>query len=233
MRNLFLIFLTFITISTHGQDLNLTYEDAVKIALEQNIDLRTQQNLMRIVKAEKNQSRGEIAPNVSASLNGWRANGNTFIESEAKIINTTSDNLYGSLEANLNIFSGFSQINSIKMANANFDAQRELINRTSQDVVLIVTTQYLQVLLDTELLEIAEDNLKTQKLLHLQIDAKVEAGNVPKSDLYDQLAIVKNRELLVLQAKNKLSNDKSLLAITLQLDPTVTICHCSIYSSLA
>ena len=221
MRNLFLIFLTFITISTHGQDLNLTYEDAVKIALEQNVDLRTQQNLMRIVKAEKNQSRGEIAPNVSANLNGWRANGNTFVESEAKIINTTSDNLYGSLEANLNIFSGFSQINSIKMANANFDAQRELINRTSQDVVLIVTTQYLQVLLDTELLEIAEDNLKTQKLLHRQIDAKVEAGNVPKSDLYDQLAIVKNRELLVLKAKNQLSNDKSLLAITLQLDPTV------------
>lgn len=221
MKNLFLIFLTFISINIHGQDLNLTYDEAVRIALEQNVDLRTQQNLMKIVKAEKNQSRGEIAPNVSASLNGWRANGNTFIESEAKIINTTSDNLFGSLEANMNIFSGFSQINTIKMANANFNAQRELINRTSQDVVLIVTTQYLQVLLDTELLEIAEDNLKTQELFHRQIDAKVEAGNVPKSDLYDQLAIVKNRELLVLQAKNKLSNDKSLLAITLQLDPTV------------
>ncbi len=223
MRNLFLVFLAFITINIHAQDLNLTYEEAVKIALEQNVDLRTQQNLMRVIKAEKSQSRGEIAPSVSANLNGWISNGNTFIEQEAKIINTSSDNLSGSLSANMNIFSGFSQINTIKMANANFDAQNQLINRTTQDVVFVVTNQYLQVLLDTELLEIAEDNLKTQELLYRQIDAMVEVGNRPRSDLYDQLAIVKNRELLVLQAKNNLSNDKSFLAITLQLDPTVEI----------
>jgi outer membrane protein len=47
----------------------------------------------------------------------------------------------------------------------------------------------------------------------------VEAGNRPRSDLYDQKAVVKNNELLVLQAKNNLSNDKSQLAITLQVDP--------------
>ena len=37
-------------------------------------------------------------------------------------------------------------------------------------------------------------NLKNQELLYKQIDAMVEAGNRPKSDLYDQLATVKNRQ---------------------------------------
>ncbi|MCK5102201.1 MAG: TolC family protein, partial [Cyclobacteriaceae bacterium] len=205
------------------QDMDLTYEEAVKIALEQNVGLRMQENQMDVIRAEKAQSRGEMAPSISANLRGYRANGNTFLEQEARTINTTSDNLSASVNANLNIFSGFSQINRLKYANASYEAQRKLIERTSQDVIFEVTNQFLQVLLDIELLKIAEDNLKTQELLFKQIEAMVEAGNRPKSDQYDQLAGVKNMELLVLQGKNNLSNDKSILAITLQLDPTVQL----------
>ena len=58
MRNLFLIFLSLIAISTNAQDMDLTYEEAVKIALKQNVTLRTQQNDMKVVTAEKKQSRG-------------------------------------------------------------------------------------------------------------------------------------------------------------------------------
>ncbi|NJN28079.1 MAG: TolC family protein [Cyclobacteriaceae bacterium] len=204
-----------------SQDVMLSYEEAVQLGLQQNVDLRMQQNEMKVVKAEKNQAIGGLAPNVFANVNAFRSSGNTFLEQEAKTINTTSDNLAGGLEANLNLFNGFAQMNRIRLGNANFDAQHHLLDKTVQDVIVTVTKQYLQVLLDSELLEIAEDNLKTQQLLLKQIEAMVEAGNRPRSDLYDQLATVKNRELLVLQAKNDLSNDKSNLAITLQLDPTI------------
>ena len=112
MRNTFLVFLILVHISSNAQDIDLSYEEAIKIALEQNVDLRMQQNEMKVIKAEKAQSRGEMAPTISASINGWRSSGNTFIEQEARTINTTSDNLSGSLNANLNIFSGFSQLNS-------------------------------------------------------------------------------------------------------------------------
>lgn len=221
MRNFFLVLLTFITFSLSGQNLDLTYEEAIKIGLEQNVDLQIQQNDMKLVKAERNQSRGELAPSISASMDGFISSGNTFIQEEARTINLKSENLTGRINANLNVFSGFSQINMIKLRNANYNAQNYLINRTSQDVIFTVTNQYLDVLLALELLEIAEGNLHNQEVLYMQIEAQVEAGNKPRSDLYDQLAIVKNRELLVLQAKNSLSNNKSNLAITLQLDPTV------------
>lgn len=223
MRILFLTFLSLFTLSIQAQDLDLTYEEAVKIALEQNVSLRTQQNELKIAKAERDQSRAEIAPTVSASATGLRAKGNFFIEQEARTINTSSNNLQAGLNANLNVFSGFYQTNAIKLYNANYNAQKHLIDRTEQDVIFLVSNQYLSALLSTELLEIAEDNLKTQELLYTQIEAMVEAGSRPKSDLYDQLAIVKERELLVLQAKNTLSNNKMELAITLQQDPTVEI----------
>jgi outer membrane protein len=223
MRNLFLAFVGLISFQLSGQELSLTYDEAVRLALEQNVSLRTQQNEMKIVKAQKAQTRGEIAPTISANLDGYRASGNTFLQQEARTINTTSEGLNASFGANMNIFSGFSQVNAIKMTNAGFEAQQKLIERTSQEVIFNVSSQFLQVLLDEEFLKIAEDNLKTQELLFRQISTMVEAGNKPKSDLYDQKALVKNNELLVLQAKNKLSNDKSQLAITLQVDPVNSI----------
>lgn len=219
MKILFLIFLSVVSFQTFGQELTLTYDQAVKLALEQNVSLRTQQNEMKIVKAQKAQSRGEVAPSISANIDGYRANGNTFLQQEARTINTTSEGLNASFGANVNIFSGFAQMNLIKMANAGFQAQQNLIERTSQEVIFNVSSQFLQVLLDEEFLKIAEDNLKTQELLYRQIETMVEAGNRPRSDLYDQKAVVKNNELLVLQAKNNLSNDKSQLAIILQVDP--------------
>lgn len=223
MRILFLAIVLIYGISLQAQDLDLTYQEAVKIALKQNVDLRTRQNDMIVVQAEKNQSRGEIAPSIRANINGFRSDGNTFLQQRSETVNTKSQNLNGSLDANINIFSAFSQMNKIKMANANFDAQLQLIKRTSQDVVFQVTNQYLQVLLDQELLEIAEDNLKTQEKLFEQIEAMVIAGNSPKSDQYDQMAVVRNMELEVLRAKNTLSADKAALAILLQLDPTIDL----------
>ena len=223
MKYYFLFLLMVTALKLNGQDLTLTYDEAVQLALTQNADLRTQENLLEVVKAEKAQSIGGLAPSISANMNGFRANGNTFLQQEARTINTTSDNLNAALNADLNIFSGFSQINQIRLSNANYEAQQKMIQRTSQDVIFQVTSQFLQILLDQELLGIAQDNLKTQELLLEQISAMVEAGSKPKSDQYDQKAIVMNNELLVLQARNKLSVDKSALAITLQVDPKVEI----------
>lgn len=220
MRILFLTFLSLITFSIQAQELDLSYDEAVKIALEQNVTLRTQQNEMKIVKAEKAQSRGEMAPSASANLRGYQAI-NAFNDGDGSIIN--GNIVSGSFNTELNVFSGFSQVNQVKRASANFNAQLKQIERTSQDVIFEVTNQFLQVLLDTEFLKIAKDNLKTQELLYQQIDAMVEAGSRPKSDAYDQQAVVKNNELLVLKTANTLSNSKSNLAIILQLDPMVEL----------
>ena len=48
MRIHFLIFLTLLTFSIQAQDLDLSYEEAVRIALEQNVSLRTQKNELKI-----------------------------------------------------------------------------------------------------------------------------------------------------------------------------------------
>lgn len=225
MRKFIFLPLAFLLIGFNGraQEKTLTFEEAVKIALEQNVDLKTQENELTVIKAEKVQSIAGIAPNVSLRAQAWQSSGNTFLQQEAKTINTVSDNLYAGFGANMNLFSGFQRINSIKKANADLEAQRHLLHRTSQEVIYEVATNFLQVLLDVELLKIANDNFKTQQVLLEQISAMVEAGNKAKSDRYDQQATVKRMELLAIRARNDLSNDEGKLAICLQLDPTIEL----------
>ena len=205
-------------IAAVGQN-TLSFEEALNVALKNNVDLKTSQNNLKINKAQKKQSYFQLAPTASAFLQADRADGNFFIEQEARTVNQVSQNVFGVAEVNWNIFNGLGRHNTIKQSIYDLEAQEQFIERTEQDVIFNVAQQYLQVLLDGELLIIAEQNLDAQKVLLEQIKTFVQAGTRAPTDELTQLAQVKNEELNVLRARNALRNDKSLLAQTLQIDP--------------
>jgi len=95
-----------------------------------------------------------------------------------------------------------------------------LIKRSAQDIVSIIATQYLQVLLDQQLLKIAEENLKAQEVLLEQIQGFFDVGSRAITDVYTQDALTKSAKVLSIRARNALQNDKSTLAQTLQIDPS-------------
>ena len=99
-------------------------------------------------------------------------------------------------------------------------AQSYLVKRSAQDVVSNIASQYLQVLLDQELLRIAQENLKAQNALLVQIQGFAEVGARAMTDVYNQDAQAKTAQVLSIRAKNALQNDRSFLAQTLQLDPS-------------
>jgi outer membrane protein len=76
------------------------------------------------------------------------------------------------------------------------------------------------VLLDQELLRVAVENHTSQKTLLDKIQASFDVGSRAITDVYAQDAIVKGLEVTAIRAKNQLQNDKSILAQTLQLDPS-------------
>src|SRR5690606_39929240 len=98
-------------------------------------------------------------------------------------------------------------------------AQTSNVKRTEQDVVANVANQYLQVMLDQELLRIAEETYNAQVAVLDQLKEQVRLGARAESDLYTQEAQVSNLRVTALRAKVTLENDKALLAQTLQLDP--------------
>jgi outer membrane protein len=199
----------------------LTFEEAVKIGLKNNVNLNTQKNNLFVNESRKLQSYAGYLPNISAQAFAQRTDGLQIDPTTGAANNISSDVIQGSVNASYTLFNGFNRLNTLKQNNSQFIAQTYLVKRANQDVIFNVASQYLQVLLDQELLRIAEENTQAQKVILEQIKALVSLGTRAQADEFNQDAIVKNLEVTALRAKATLENDRALLAQIIQLDPQV------------
>jgi len=197
----------------------LTYKDAVKTALENNTNLLKTKNQLAVNQAMKIQGLAQFGPSLTASGGAGIITGNNFVEQEGKTYNTTARGLSGRIDAGLVLFGGFYNINYLKQANLALDAQEMLIQRTQQDIINNVTANYLTVLLDQELVKIAEENYQNQEALTNQIRGFVEVGQRAIVEQYTQEAELKRLETEVLKANRNLRNDKANLALTMSVNP--------------
>jgi outer membrane protein len=199
----------------------LTFEDAVKIGLQNNVTLNTQKNQLYATEARKLQGLSGYLPNIYGQGSAQRTNGLQIDPTTGVGSNVVADNVQASVTAEYTLFNGFNRFNQMKQNNNLFLAQSANVNRSRQDVVFNVASQYLQVLLDQELMRIAEENLVTQQSIFDQTKGLVEVGAKAESDLYNQDALLKSAEVTLLLSKTKLENDRALLAQTIQLDPSM------------
>lgn len=199
----------------------LTFRDAVKIGLENNVTLNQQKNQLEFTQINKTSSLLQMGPSIDASASAYRNDGNSFNNNEGRVVNGTIDFVNGSIGASMPVFNGMNQLNRYKQANNQNEAQLHQVNRSSQDVIRDVASQYLTCLLDIQLIKIDEENVAAQKIQYDQIKESVDLGARAAADLYNQEYQLKNAELLLVRSRNKLKNDKATLAQTLQIDPSV------------
>lgn len=197
----------------------LTFEEAVKVALENSVRLNQEKNNLEFSQVQKNSGYAGLGPSVQGQLSASRNDGNYFNTNAGRVVNGVNDNLSGSITASINLFSGFYQINTIRQFSNQLEAQNYLVHRTSQDVINTISTQYLQVMLDEELFVIAKENFEVLKKQLDQVKEQVNLGSRSPVDEYNQDAQTKAAELRYVQAEIQLNNDKAVLAQTLLLDP--------------
>lgn len=206
---------------SHAQQ-TLTFKNAVKMGLENNLLLNQQKNLLISAGVNRTTALLQMTPSVSAGGSAGRFDGNSFNQQRGEVVNGQVDFINGGLSASIPIFNGFNQVNAYKQAASQNEAQLNFVMRTKQDVIRNVAFQYLTCLLDQQLLRIDQQNLETQKTQLDQIKQQVDLGGRAEADLYNQEFQVRNAELLVVRSSNRLKNDKALLAQTLMIDPIVS-----------
>ncbi len=201
----------------------LTYREAVKIALENNLTLNQQKNNLVVRQVQKNASIAAFLPGISVNGQLSHTDGQQPNPENGDLEDLSVDNVSANIQASMPLFNGFNRINSLKQYSNQFRAQTAFVKRTEQDVVYNVTTQYLQVLLDQELLRIAQEAHRVQNVVLEQLRAQVSLGARAEADLYTQDAQVRNLQVTALQSRVTLENDIALLAQTLQLDPSIPV----------
>ncbi len=198
----------------------LTFQEAIKIAMKNSMLLNQQKNNLAFNQMQRSAAYAGMGPTLSVNGGATQVNGNTFNQNEGKVINGVFDQLSGSINANVNLFNGFNQYNRVRQSSSLLDAQSYYINRTAQDVINTISTQYLNVLVDVELLRIAQENFEVLKKQLEQVNQLVELGSKSPVEGYTQDSQTKAAEIRALQAEINLINDKGLLTQTLLLDPS-------------
>ncbi len=199
----------------------ITLQDAIRISLENNYLLKQAENNLGLSEQSLISEYADFFPSVNGSFSGSINQGRqqTFVDDEFRFVDVTSKGFNGSLRANIPIFNGFENLLSLRISQNEQESAESRLQRARESVIFNTATRFLQVLLDIELLDIANENLiSSQKQLE-QIQAQVDVGSRASVDGYNQESIVANNELTVTQRENSLQLNKLLLIRQLQIDP--------------
>lgn len=205
LRTLFITILLSVPFLTQAQTA-ITIEDAIRIALENNYQLKQSENNLAMSDNAVLNARADFLPSLSASYNGTRRVGQQFDQTTVTFENVTTNTMGGNLNSSITVFNGFNNINSLRRANTNRSIQQEDSQRLRENIIFTTASRFLQVVLNDELLKISRENLSVAEQQYARIEAQVEVGRSPNVDLLNQASVVANEELTVIQRENALES---------------------------
>lgn len=197
----------------------ISFNEAVRIALDQNTTLKRESNAVRRSEIAVSRARMDFFPSISLSSGGQRSFGRSFSQEAGGIVNETSDFFRLGANTSVNLFNGFGDIAELRRAGLQAQASDLGLERTRQDVVFTVMERYLAVIESQELIHVQQEELEARRQQLRQVEEEVEVGAKPTSDLYQQQVQVAEAEQLLLDAEQQAQLDETRLIQTLQLDP--------------
>lgn len=232
LSRLYCVFSIFFALSTlglaaqePGSSTAFTLEKTLRLADENNLDIRNAETNLQSAKAAVTNAFGGFLPSVSFDMNyNRRLNSDpSTINIGGQIIpnpNPTPPNSYSmTLGANLAIFNGFAREANYNQAKANFTATDNSIQHERRRVLHSVRRQYLNVLLNNQVVTIRKEDLSLAQKELERITAQYEVGRLAIASVYAQEAELGNKELSVVQADNDLNLSKSTILTTLGMNP--------------
>jgi outer membrane protein len=213
-----LVILICYSLPSQAQAKKWTLQECVNYALEHNISIKQTELDGKTALIDKRGAYGRFLPSLNAnSSHSWNIGLNQDITTGLLQNQTTQFTSVGAT-VGVDIYRGLQNQNTLRRANLSIVASKYQLLKMQEDIALNVANAFLQVLFNKE-------NLKVQKA-QLGIDEKqlsrsqelVNAGTIPKGDLFDVQATLASDSQRVINADNLLLISKLSLAQLLQLD---------------
>lgn len=191
-------------------------EQCINYAWDNNIQVKQAVLNQQIAKNNVVESKANMLPSVNAFASHTYNYGltinpftNTFANQEV-----TADDF--ALSGSLTLFSGFQNINTVKQNELTYRASQLDLQFNKNSIALNIAQGYLQILLNKELLTIANNQ---QNISQQEVDRTkklVDAGSLAKSNLLDIESQEANDEVTAINAQSQL--DLSMLSLAQLLD---------------
>ena len=200
----------------------ITFEQAIQIALNKNINLAQAQNAVATDAANVRGAKMSFLPNLQLSTSGAQTFGRNFSENTGGVLNQTNQSVNAGISSSITLFNGLQNVANLHEAEKNQDASTLDLTRAKQTTVFTVASNYLAIITAQEQLKVQQENLASLQAQEDEIKKMVDAGARAISDLYTQQASTAAARLAVVNAQHDLELGKVDLIQTLNLDPKVS-----------
>ncbi|WP_372639178.1 TolC family protein, partial [Fodinibius sp.] len=152
---------------------NISLEDAIDIALENNSQLKIAENDVELAENQVRSEKADYIPSLNATLSGNRSIGRNFNQDIGEIVTETTNSFFSSANADLPIFSGFENLHSLRSSRYDKQSIEKNLQRVRENVIFNTASNYLQYILDQHFLEIDRENLEASRQTLQQVRAQV------------------------------------------------------------
>ena len=197
----------------------VTFDEAVRIALTQNTDVRRSQASARSAGAEVQSQWMDFAPDLSLNTSVSRRFGRNFSQVTGDFTTRSTDFFNLGSQSSITLFNGFENVASLRESRDRARARELDLDRTRREVAFTVMDQFILLVESREQVRVRREQLEALQQQLEQTEEFVDAGASPVSDLYQQQADVAEAEQQLLQAQREREVSQTRLIQTLQLNP--------------
>jgi len=215
MRMIIRILILFFLLLYHGvsmaQSKAWTFRQCIDTALQKNINVNQVQLANESNKINLEQVKANRIPNVNASASEGFSIGTTINPTTNQYVTQGYNSTRFGVNGSWNLFNGLQNANTIRQIVLNVKAGQLDIEKAKSDVILSITTGYLQVLFAKEILETARSQASATAAQVDRTEKMYNAGKSPESDLLQIKSQLATDNLAIITAENQLDMAKVTL----------------------
>jgi len=196
-------------------------EQCINYAHENNITIKRQQLNVEYRQNQLKQSKYDMLPDLNADLSARLSYGLSWDPVKKDNYDQTSHNVTPSLSSRASLFEGLSKKKAVQKEKYNLLSAEEDIKKVENDIMLSITRQYLQILFDKELLNVAKEQHEVSKLQMERTKKLVDAGSQAMGSFLEIKSQAAKEALNVTQQENNLGISILNLAQLLDLESPI------------
>ena len=216
MHKIIIFIAAFLTALVASAQTPWTLQQCVDTALANNRNIKQRELMRQNNEIAWQQARNNLLPNLNASASqGWSFGRSQMVDGTYQNINSNSSSF--NLQSGITLFDGLKMKYEIDSKMAQLKLSEANLQKIREDIVLSVSSAFLQVLLNKELLQISNDQLKLTESRLEQQKSLVDAGKLAEGELFELYSQLAKEELTRTQAANTLKLSLLDLAQILEL----------------
>jgi len=192
-------------------------EECIIYAIDNNIQIKQQALQTEYQKNAYTQSKLNLLPTINGQASHNYSFGRALDETTYEFTdnqNIQSNSFYAG--GSLNLFNGLQNYNTIQRNKYQLQASESDLQSTRDNISLSIALGYLQILLNTELVNATGNQLQITKQQIAKTEKMVEAGSLARGNLLQIEAQAASEELQLINLQNQL--DISYLNLTQMLE---------------